>query len=103
MKVENRINRKLYFLLLTASALSIVAIMPYILTLQEDIFKAVPMPLPLIILISIIQSIVLFAIFLFVGMKLSQKLGLQIPILEKFVNRKKIGNIRPIIKISVIL
>jgi hypothetical protein len=55
------------------------------------------------IVISVVQSIFLFAIFIFIGLKLSQNLGLQIPILEKLVAKKKIGNIRPIIKTSVIL
>lgn len=103
MKVKNRINWKLFFLLLTASALSIVAIMPYIITLQGDLLRATQIPLPLMIVISVIQSIVFFAIFLFIGLRLSQKLWLQIPILEKLVARKKIGNIRPIIKTSVLL
>lgn len=74
MKVKNRINWKLFFLLLTASALSIVAIMPYIITLQGDLLRATQIPLPLMIVISVIQSVILFAIFLFIGLKLSQKL-----------------------------
>lgn len=77
--------------------------MPYILTLQWDVLRAAPIPLPLVLIISVIQSIVLFTIFLFIGLLLSQKLGLQIPILEKIVERKKISNIKPIIKTSVIL
>jgi membrane protease YdiL (CAAX protease family) len=78
--------------------------MPYVLTIQGDALKAVPMSLPLVVLISVIQSAILFAILLFIGLKLSKKLGLQIPILESFIAKKKPDiNVKSIIKISILL
>jgi len=104
MNVKKTINRKLYFLLLVASGLSIVAIMPYILTLQGDMLRAAPMPLPIVILVSIIQSIILFAIFIFIGLKLSKKLWLGMPLIERLVNKEKIDvDVKVIIKTSVII
>lgn len=104
MNLKNLINWKLYFILLTASLLSIVAIMPYIMTVQGDILRAAPVPLPLVILLSIIQSFVLIAILLFVGLKLSKKLGLKIPILESYITKQKIDiNVKATIKISILL
>jgi len=104
MNIKTLINWKLYFLLLAASIVSIVAIMPYVLTIQGDALKAVPMSLPLVVLISVIQSAVLFAILLFIGLKLSQKLGLRIPILESYIAKKRVDiDVKPIIKISVLL
>lgn len=103
MNIKNLINWKLYFILLCASVFSIIAIMPYILTLQADVFKALPIPLPLALLISVIQSTILFAILLFIGLKLSSKLGLKIPILEHYINKKKVNlDVKSIIKISVL-
>lgn len=104
MTLKNLINWKLYFILLVASLFSIIAIMPYIMTVQGDILRAAPVPLPLVILVAIIQSFVLIAILLFIGLKLSKKLGLKIPILEGYINKQKINiDVRATIKISILL
>ncbi len=104
MAIKNFINWKLYFLLLAASVISIVAIMPYVLTIQADALKNLPISLPLLVLISVIQSTVLFAIFLLIGLKLAKTLGLRIPILESFIAKKKPDvDVKSIIKLSVLL
>lgn len=104
MTLKNLINWKLYFILLTASLFSIIAIMPYIMTVQGDILRTAPVPLPLVILVAIIQSFILIAILLFIGLKLSKKLGFKIPILEGYINKQKINtDIRVTIKISILL
>ena len=80
------------------------AIMPYILTLQKDVLEAAPIPLPLVILISILQSTILFAILIFFWLKLSDKLGFKTPILEKIISKEKANvDIKSIIKTSIIL
>ncbi len=104
MKLKNLVNWKIYFVLLSASFLSILAIMPYILTLQGDILKEVPMPLPLVILIILLQSTFMFAIFTLIGLKLSDKLGFKMPFIESFVAKKKIDfDVKSIVKTSVFL
>ncbi|MBU1445707.1 CPBP family intramembrane metalloprotease [Patescibacteria group bacterium] len=98
------VNWKIYFILLSASVLSILAIMPYIITIQGEMLKAAPMPFSVAILIIVLQSTLLFAILTFIGLKLSSKLGLRVPIIERFVANKKIDfNVKSIIKISVLL
>lgn len=90
--------------MLIASIFSIVAILPYLLTLQADAFKNLPISLPLALLITVAQSTVMFAIFLFFGLLLSNKLGLRIPILENYFLRKKTDiDIKATVKISVSL
>ncbi|MBA4336343.1 CPBP family intramembrane metalloprotease [bacterium] len=104
MNIKTLINWKLYFLLLAASVISIFAVMPYVLTIQGEVLKTLPMSLTLVVLISVIQSAVLFAILLFIGLRLSKKLGLQIPILESYIAKKRVDvNVKSIIKISVLL
>lgn len=104
MNIKKLINWKLYFILLTASFLSILAVLPYIITLQGDSLKTAPLPFPLIILIIILQSIILFAVFIFIGLKLSNKLELRIPIIEKLFSQDKIEvNVKSIVKTSVLL
>lgn len=94
----------MYFILLSGSILSILAIMPYILTLQGDILKAAPVALPLVILIIVFQSALLFAVLTFIGLKLSNKLGLQMPIIERIATKEKIDfNLKAMIKTSVLL
>ncbi len=102
--MKKAVNWKMYFILLSASVLSILAIMPYILTLQGDILRETPLPFPLVILIIVTQSALLFAVLTFIGLKLSNKLGFQIPIIEKIVAKEKIDfNVKSIIKTSVLL
>lgn len=102
--MKKLINWKLYFILLTASVISIVAILPYILTLQGDVLRAVPMPLPLVLVITVLQSAVLFAILLFVGLLLSKKLGFGVPILEAYIAKKKIEiEVKSNLQLSVLL
>lgn len=104
MKIKKLVNWKIYFILLSASILSIVAIMPYILTLQGDIFKEASVPLSVILLIILVQSALLFAVLTFIGLRLSNKLGFKMPIIEKLATKKKIDfNVKEIIKISVLL
>ncbi|MFA6466945.1 MAG: CPBP family intramembrane glutamic endopeptidase [Patescibacteria group bacterium] len=104
MNLKNLINWKLYFILLTASLFSIIAIMPYIMTVQGEVLRAAPVPLPLVIIVAILQSFILIAILLFIGLKLSKKLGFKIPILEGYINKQKIDiNIKAPIKISILL
>jgi len=104
LNIKSLTNWKLYFTLLTASALSIAAVLPYIVTVQADVLKAAPIPLPVVLLASVIQSLILFAIIIFVGLRISKKLGLQIPILEKLlIGEKPDTDVKSIIKLSVFL
>lgn len=104
INIKSLTNWKLYFTLLTASALSIAAILPYIVTVQADVLKAAPMPLPIVLLVSVIQSLFLFAIIIFAGLRLSGKLGLQVPVLEKlFAGERPDKGVKSMIKLSVFL
>lgn len=104
LNIKSLTNWKLYFTLLSASAFSIAAVLPYIITVQADVLKAAPIPLPVLLLASVIQGLIFFAIIIFVGLRISQKLGLQIPILEKLlVGEKPDTDVKSIIKLSAFL
>jgi len=98
---EKNFNWRLYFLLLVAGILSVIAVLPYVLTIQGEILRELPLPLPLILLLSVIQSSVLIGVLLFVGLKLSKKVGLRLPILENYFASGKI-NLKPILIPSII-
>ena len=80
-----------------------IAVLPYALTLQGEILKTVDLPLPLLLLISIIQSSVMFAIIIFVGLILTKTTGLSLPILESYIEKSHAeNNLSTILKISVL-
>jgi len=103
-KGEKLINWKLFLILLVASICSVIAVLPYALTLQADILKEVPVPLSVLLLVQIIQSVILFAIFIFIGLSLSKRVGFGLPILEGWLEGKEIkGYLQSIWGISITL
>lgn len=104
MNIKKLINWKLFFILFIASILSVVAILPYSLTLQGEALKTVNLPLPLLLLLSMIQSSLMFAVLIFFGLKLTKPTGLSLPILEGLVDNNKVKiKIKSIFTISAIL
>jgi membrane protease YdiL (CAAX protease family) len=104
MNTKKLVNWKILFILLSASALSILAILPFILTLQGDLLRSAPLPLPVTMIIIVFQSVFLFAILIFIGLRLSNNLGFKMPIIERLVAKEKIDfNIKSILKTSVLL
>ncbi|MDI6798979.1 MAG: CPBP family intramembrane metalloprotease, partial [Candidatus Aenigmarchaeota archaeon] len=88
--MKKLINWKLFWILLGASILSVIAVLPYVLTFQADLLKEAPLPLHLLLLIQILQSVILFAIFIFVGLFLAKRVGLNAPILESWLEGKEV-------------
>lgn len=104
MNIKKLVNWKLFFILFIASILSVVAVLPYSLTLQGEALKTVDIPLPLLLLISMIQNSVMFALLIFFGLKLTKLTGLSLPILEGLIDNNKVKiKIKSIFKISAIL
>ena len=100
---KNPINWKVFTVLLIGSIIGIIGVIPYSLTLQSDILQEVPMPMPFIITISILQSIILFLIVILLGLIISKKIGFGTPIIEGFFQKKNIiPQIKSISGISII-
>lgn len=83
-------NWKLFLILFVASMLSVIAVLPYTLTLQAPLLKDLPIPLYIILSAQIVQNAVLFAVFIVVGLYASKKVGLCIPVLEGFLEGKEV-------------
>lgn len=90
--MRNIVNWKIFFILLTLSILSTLAIFPYILTVQKDLFESLPVSLPLIIIMQTLQSTILFSIAIFLGLILSSKVGFSLPILKKIIDKQVFKN-----------
>lgn len=84
-KIKHLINWKLYRLLFGLAVIGIVCIFPYALTLQGETLQELPLSLPTIIALSMLQSTVMVAIALFLGLILAKKTQLGAPLLEEYL------------------
>ena len=98
------INWRVFFLLWIAAILSSIAILPYALELQGSMLESMdlPIPLPALIALQIVQSAVFFAIVIFAGMFLAGRLGLGTPILNAVSRGESASDqLRAILPISI--
>jgi len=73
MKIKNLINWKIFLFLFGAGLFGVIAIIPFLLTTQGDVLKELSIPLPVVILISTIQSAIFIGIATFIGLFLNKK------------------------------
>lgn len=80
------LNWKIFFILWVAAILATLAVLPYVFEMQSDLIALVPISLPALIAIQIVQSGILFAILIFIGLILMKRIGLSTPILDSATN-----------------
>lgn len=85
MNVRKLINWKLFSILLSASVIANIAVLPYALSLTVLRTTELPVPLPVAILVQIVQATVFFAIAIFLGLLLGRKVGLGAPFIESWL------------------
>ncbi|GAB6056511.1 CPBP family intramembrane metalloprotease [Methanobacterium movens] len=92
---------KLFIILLLASILGAAAITPYTLTLQ-GIGPDLPVPFYVLLLGTVIQNALIFAVFIFLGLKIAKKVGLGLPVLEDYLEGREVkSKLKSIMGISV--
>jgi membrane protease YdiL (CAAX protease family) len=97
------VNKKLFLILLLTCILANIAVLPYASSLGLLRVAELPIPLPIAILVQIIQASIFSVITIFVGLFLGKKVGLGAPILEDWLQPESTGkNFRPILKISIV-
>ncbi|HSL28667.1 MAG TPA: CPBP family glutamic-type intramembrane protease [Anaerolineales bacterium] len=98
------IHWKVFFILWIAAILSTIAVLPYALELQSSALASLPIPLPALIAVQIIQSAVLFGIMIFIGMLLARQVGLGTPILDAATRGESIvDQIRGMLPLSILV
>jgi len=100
------INWRVFLLLWIAVILSVIAILPYSLSLQSNLLQTLklPIPLPMVITLQVLQSTILFAVAIFGGLLFAGRVGLGTPILEALTRGETVPDrVRAILPISVIL
>src|SRR5512136_1866360 len=100
------INWKVFFILWIAAILATIAVLPYTLELQASALATakLPMPLPVLLAIQIVQNALLLAILIFGGMFFASRVGLGMPILESATRGESVTNkVRAILPLSIAL
>ena len=81
---------RLFWLLFAAEVIALLAALPIVVDMLGPIVSKVelPAPLPLLILVGTVQNLALLALVVWLGLKLSRRLGLGAPLLESWVYGK---------------
>jgi membrane protease YdiL (CAAX protease family) len=97
---------KIFFILWIASIFGVIAVIPYSLALQSGMLQELelPLPLPTLIIIQVIQSALLFSVLTALGLLLANRIGLGLPILEAQLRGEAIADkIRATLPVSTIV
>jgi membrane protease YdiL (CAAX protease family) len=93
------INWKLFFILLIASVIASLLILPYELTLSSALARVFT---PVILVEQLIQTIIEFSFAIFIGLYLAKRVGFGLPVLEDWLEGKEIkGYLKSILGISI--
>jgi len=104
--MKTLINWKVFFILWIASVASLIALLPYSLSLQSNVIQnlKLPIPLPVVIANQIFENAIIFAIAIFGGLFFAKRVGLTMPILEAVTQKESIvDKVRAILPLSVML
>ena len=84
---------KIFFILLAASTVGVVAVIPYSLAIQSSQLSELNLPIPTWLLISlqVIQNTVMFAVVILVGLFAANRVGLGLPVLEARLRGEAVG------------
>lgn len=104
--MKKTFNWKIFFILLAASIVGVVAVIPYSMAVQGSTLAELDLPIPtgLLISLQILQNAVMFAIVIFIGLHAANRVGLGLPILEAKLRDESVGQeIRALLLPSILL
>ena len=100
------INWKVFWILLAAAILATILLLPYAMEVQSsaiDLTK-LPIPLPIVLTLQIVQNGILFAVAIFGGLFFAGRVGLGTPILDSVTRGESVADrVRAILPLSIIL
>lgn len=76
------VNWRVFLILFAAGLLGVIAILPFAVDLLGDlpIRQGAGMPLPVVVALALLQNGILLAAAILIGMRLSERVGLQLPL-----------------------
>lgn len=96
-----RINWKIFALLLVAGLLGVLGVLPFTFDLiGSHAFSQVPaptIPMPLVITLALLQNGVLLSLIIVIGMILSERVGLQMPLIRAWAKGEHLPNLKAIV------
>lgn len=98
-------NWKIFFVLLAASIVGVVAVIPYSLALQSLTLSELNLPIPtwLLLVLQVLQNVVIFAIAIGIGLLAANRVGLGLPVLEARLQGESIREmIKPFLLPSIL-
>jgi membrane protease YdiL (CAAX protease family) len=104
--MKQAFNWRIFFILWIAVILGLIAIIPYSLALQSGMLHdlELPLPLPALIAVQIVQSALIFGVVTAAGLFFASRIGLGTPILEAWVRGEPIaGKVRAILPLSILI
>jgi membrane protease YdiL (CAAX protease family) len=100
------INWKVFLILWIAAIIAVILLLPYALEVQSsaiDLTK-LPLPMPVLLVIQVVQNAILFAIAIVAGLFFAGRVGLTTPILESATRGEPVADkIRAILPLSITL
>lgn len=94
---------KIFWLLLVGAILGVAAILPYVFGIFGKVIAAqsLPMPLPALIVIQFMENALLFAALLSLGLLLARKVGIETPILRRWLYSEKTELAKGVVRVPV--
>jgi hypothetical protein len=101
--MKGLVSWKLFLILWVASIFSVIAVVPYVLTLQAELLKNIPIPLHILLPMQVTLNAVIFGVSIFIGLYLARPVGLGAPILERWLEGKEVkAHLKSIFGISLV-
>jgi membrane protease YdiL (CAAX protease family) len=98
--MKNIINWKLFFILLIVCVITSIFVIPYSMALTSSELEITVF----IVLITVAQNLVLFAIAVFLGLFFSQKIGFRLPVLQGILEKENQNQrLKSILPLSICL
>jgi membrane protease YdiL (CAAX protease family) len=82
--------RRRFLILWLAGVVSVALVLPYALTLEANVLQQLPVPIAVVALAGLVQSSVLLAIAVFVGLRAADAVGLRTPLTNALAARANV-------------
>ncbi len=92
--MKKSVDWRVFFILLGLSIVSIICVIPYLITVQGETLKQIGQPLEIIFLAQLLQSLILFSVAIYFGLRFTKKIGFKLPLIEAFLEK---GNVKKVL------